>query len=171
MRRTGPLTTLTLLCALALSPAQVIAAGAGPTVTGGGWFLFADSIPMQFSFSAVQHKDGSASGSFHHFFDFDGFSYEFWGEVTCVTFDIEEGRAWIGGVLTKVRSDDPEVGLAAGDDAWFRVLDSQAGDRSTAMGFVGDILSSEEYCELQPWPDNNERTHPVTSGQITLHSD
>jgi hypothetical protein len=63
------------------------------------------------------------------------------------------------------------VGLAAGDDAWFRVLDSDDGDRSTAMGFAGEIPTSEEYCELQIWPDNNDRTHPVTSGQITLRSD
>ena len=36
------------------------------TVTGGGWFLYAGSIPMQFGFSAIQHADGSVSGSFHH---------------------------------------------------------------------------------------------------------
>jgi len=136
--------------------------------TGGGSFLYAGTIPMQFSFSAVQNPDGSASGSFHHFYVSDGFTYDFYGTVTCVTFDPVNGRAWIGGVLTKVTSTDPDVGLFAGDDAWFRVLDSPNGDRSSAMGFVGAIPSSAAYCALQLWPDGNARTHPVTSGQITV---
>lgn len=170
MRRTRPFALLCLLIALA-APPSTLAAGAGPTVTGGGWFLFANSIPMQFSFSAVAHADGSASGSFHHAY-FDGtFTYQFWGTVTCVTFDTAAGRAWIGGVLTMVRSDDPDMGLGPGDDAWFRVLDSADGDRSTTMGFVGIIPSSEEYCRLQIWPDGNARTHPVTSGQLQIRAD
>jgi hypothetical protein len=36
------------------------------------------------------------------------------------------------------------------------------------MGFVGAIESSEAYCAMRIWPDDNARTHPVTSGQITL---
>jgi hypothetical protein len=137
-------------------------------VTGGGSFLFGGSIPMQFGFSAVQRGDGTAVGSFHHFYSDGGFSYEFWGTLTCLAYDAVEGRAWIGGVLTRVASDDPEVGLAAGEDAWFRVLDSPDGDRSTSMGFVGVIESSEAYCAMRIWPDGNARTHPVTSGQITV---
>lgn len=161
--------TLALLATVALSPASTLAAGASVSVTGGGSFLFGGSIPMQFSLSAVLRSDGSAAGSFHHFYSDGGFEYEFWGTLTCLTFDATAGRAWIGGALTKVKSDDPEVGLAAGDDAWFRVLDSSDGDRSTAMGFVGDIPSSDEYCALQIWPEPNLRTHPVTSGQITIN--
>ena len=160
---------LALLVTLALGPASTLAAGSAANVTGGGWFLFGGSIPMQFSFSAVVKADGSTAGSFHHFYTDDVGTYEFWGEVTCLTYDADQHRAWIGGVLTKVASTDPDVGLVPGDDAWFRVLDSPDGDRSTAMGFVGIFPSSLEYCRLQPWPDNNARTHPVTSGQITLH--
>jgi hypothetical protein len=122
---------------------------------------------MQFGFAAVAHQDGSASGSFHHFYVADGFTYDFWGTVTCVTFDAVNHRAWIGGVLTKVTSTDPTVGLFAGDEAWFRVLDSPDGDRSTAMGFAG-FESSEAYCAIQIWPDDNARTHPVTEGQIKV---
>jgi hypothetical protein len=160
---------LALLITLALGPASTLAAGSAASVTGGGWFLFGGSIPMQFSFSAVVKADGSTAGSFHHFYTDDVGTYEFWGEVTCLTYDAAQRRAWIGGVLTKVETNDPDVDLAPGDDAWFRVLDSPEGDRSTAMGFVGIFPSSPEYCRLQPWPDNNARTHPVTSGQITLH--
>lgn len=160
--------------ALAASLMAVPSAAAGSSdvshVTGGGWFLYAGSIPMQFGFSAVLHHDGSASGSFHHSYSADGLSYEFWGTVTCVTFDPAKGRAWVGGVLTKVSSNDPEVGVAPGDDAWFRVLDSPDGDRSTAMGFVGAFPSSAAYCAQQPWADGNARTHPVTNGQITIHA-
>jgi hypothetical protein len=141
------------------------------SVTGGGWFLFAGSIPMQFGFSAIRHADGSVSGSFHHSYTDGGFSYSYWGRLTCLAVDAADGRAWIGGVLTKVTTDDPDVTTAAGDDAWFRVLDGgTSGDRSTAMGFVGAIPSSAAYCAMQPWPDDNARTHPVTSGQITLHA-
>jgi hypothetical protein len=141
------------------------------SVTGGGTFLYAGTIPMQFGFSAVLHADGSASGAFHHAYAADGFTYEFWGSVTCMTFDEAAGRAWIGGFLTKVVTNDPEVTQQPGDDAWFRVLDAgTAGDRSTAMGFVGAFPSSAAYCATQPWPDDNARTHPVTAGQIVLKS-
>jgi hypothetical protein len=135
-----------LAAMLAAAPASAAGAAGESRTTGGGSFLFlgaTPNIPMQFSFSAVQLADGSAAGSFHHFYVADGFTYDFWGEVTCVTFDAVNHRAWIGGVLTKVTSTDPEVGLFAGDDAWFRVLDSPDGDRSTSMGFVGVIESSE----------------------------
>jgi hypothetical protein len=85
-------------------------------------------------------------------------------------FGTGQGSIQLGrrGVLTKVSSTDPEVGLFAGDDAWFRVLDSPDGDRSTSMGFVGVIESSEAYCAMQIWPDGNARTHPVTEGQIKV---
>ena len=162
---------LTLLATLALVPSTALASGVNARVTGGGWFLFGGSIPMQFSFSGVQHADGTASGSFHHAYTDDVGSYQFFGTVTCLAFDAETGRAWIGGVLTKVISNDPEVGLAAGDDAWFRVLDSPDNDRSTAMGFVGAIESSEAYCAMRIWPEGDARTHPVTSGQIMVQAD
>lgn len=161
---------LTLLATLALGPASALAAGGGSKVTGGGWFLFGGSIPMQFGFAGVQLPGGSATGSFHHAYSDSVGDYQFFGTVTCLAFDAAEGRAWIGGVLTKVISNDPDVGLVAGDDAWFRVLDSPDGDRSTAMGFAGAIPSSEAYCSDMPWPDDNARTHPVTSGQITVNA-
>ena len=160
--------SICLLACLAIAPVSTLAARTSAVVTGGGSFLFAGSIPMQFGFSAVALGDGSSAGSFHHAYSDGGFRYQLWGEVTCLSFDAVPGRAWIGGVLTKVKSDDPNPGVAAGDDAWFRVLDSVAGDRSTTMGFVGVIASSEEYCELQIWPDGDARTHAVTNGQITL---
>jgi hypothetical protein len=165
--RTRTAASIGLLLALSLAPVSAHAAGTSAVVAGGGSFLFAGSIPMQFGFSAVGLPDGSATGAFHHAYTDGGFTYQLWGEVTCLSFDAAAGRAWVGGVLTRIKSDDPNPGVAAGDEAWFRVLDSEAGDRSTSMGFFG-FVSSEEYCEVQIWPDDNARTHPVTNGQITL---
>ena len=66
MRVSKLITLLVLLATLALSPAGVRGAGARAAVSGGGWFLFAGAIPMQFGFAAIQRPDGSAAGSFHH---------------------------------------------------------------------------------------------------------
>jgi hypothetical protein len=30
-------------------------------------------------------------------------------------------------------------------------------------------VTSEEYCQLQIWPDGNARTWPVESGNIVIH--
>lgn len=170
MRTKRTLATLALLGTVALLPPSALAGGTAK-VTGGGWFLFAGTIPMQFGFSAVVTGSGSAAGSFHHFYTDSEGTYEMWGTVTCVTFDAANHRAWIGGVLTKVSTNDPNFTFGPGDDAWFRVLDSPDGDRSTAMGFVGVIPSSAAYCQMQLWPEGNARTHPVTSGQVTVDLD
>jgi hypothetical protein len=160
---------LVLTAVLVAGPSAAAGASGDKSAIGGGSFLYAGIIPMQFSFGAVQRSDGSTSGSFHHFYVDAGFTYDFWGTVTCMAFDPINHRAWIGGVLTKVTSTDPDVGLVAGDDAWFRVHDSPDGDRATAMGFASEASpSSAVYCALQIWPEGNLRTHPVTSGQIKV---
>jgi hypothetical protein len=174
------LTRKTLGAVLATTLATVVpfgSAGAdsGPMATGGGHVLFAGEIDLGFSFSAVAKGSGGASGSFHHSFVFDGHKIDYWGSVTCLSVDAAEGRAWIGGVLTKVSSTHPDVVELPGDDAWFRVLDTGPAsaadaDRSTFMGFAGSagIDTSEQYCAERPWPDDNARTHPVTSGNVTV---
>lgn len=171
------LSALVLAGSLAALPLAVAGAG-GPMMTGGGHFLFAGEIDVTFSFSAVQHPDGSASGSFHHSFEFDGHQIDYWGTVTCLAVDPVLHRAWLGGDLTKVKSTHPDVIELPGDDAWFRVLDNgpasaTAPDRSTMMGFKGVIPgldTSEQYCAERPWPADDLRTHPVTSGNVTVRS-
>ena len=150
---------------------QAAAAGVGERVTGGGQFVHPDFGTVAFSVTAVRHADGSVSGRFQqHQFDV-GFTYK--GEVTCFAVDPVNHRAWIGGVLT--HSDDPDPITEVGDDAWFRMLDlgsSNAGpDRSTFLGFEGGggIITSEEYCEVKIWPDDNARTWPVEQGNIVIH--
>jgi hypothetical protein len=92
--------------------------------------------------------------------------------------DAVNRRAWIGGVITKNLSEHPSFQAPRnepGRDIWFRVLDSGEGagadpDRTTFVGFEGDagIITSAEYCAVQPWPDGNARTWPVTAGNIQV---
>lgn len=145
--------------------------------TGGGHFLIG-ALDVGFSFNASQKKDGSANGHFRMSVELGGELVEFQGEVICLTVDSDNGRAWIGGVVTANNSTHPSFTGAInepGRDVWFRVLDSGEGngaemDRSTFLGFEGGagIITSEEYCETAIWPDNNERTSAVTQGNIQV---
>ena len=153
-------------------------AGVVASTTGGGHYLIGGSIDVEFSFNAKHKANGTANGHFRQSLIFQGELVEFEGEVICVTFDHDNHRAWIGGVVTVNNSthagfmDDIHQ---PGRDVWFRVLDSGEGnnaeaDRSTFLGFEGaaDIPTSELYCELQIWPDNNDRTSPVIEGNIQV---
>lgn len=141
-------------------------------VTGGGQFVHPVFGTVTFSFTAIRHVDGRVTGRFQQQQPFFGFTYK--GDVTCFAVDPLNHRAWIGGVLTA--SDDPDPVTEVGDDAWFRVLDtgksSSEPDRSTFMGFEQPppgIVTSEEYCQRQIWPDDNARTWPVEHGNIVIH--
>ncbi|MEP6695150.1 MAG: hypothetical protein ABJB39_10960 [Chloroflexota bacterium] len=162
---------------MALLASVAIVAGAAAVsdmsgATGGGHFLFGGVLDVQFGFSAVSQPDGSAQGSFHQSYTQGGLTTSYWGTVTCLSVDTVNGRAWIGGVLTKVESDDPTVTRQPGEDVWFRVLDNRQGqdaaDRSTVFGFVPLFESSAAYCAARPWPANNARTHPVSAGNISV---
>ena len=158
----------------AATPPQAVAHHA----SGGGRYLLIDSIDAQFAFGADQHGNGLASGRFHQKLEFDGQHVEFHGAVTCLSVDSANGRAWIGGVITANLSEHPAFQAERnepGRDIWFRVLDSGEGagtdaDRTTFVGFEGDagFATSADYCAGQPWPDNNERTWGVTSGNIQV---
>ncbi|HET6604836.1 MAG TPA: hypothetical protein VFG21_11640 [Xanthomonadaceae bacterium] len=143
--------------------------------TGGGHFLVGGALDVTFAFSANQHADGGASGHSRHTVELQGLAVDFSSQVICVSVDAAAGRAWIGAVITENRSEHPAFTgerNQPGRDLWFRVLDSGEGqaepDRSTFVGFEGDagIITSEEYCDVQPWPDDNARTSPVTQGNI-----
>lgn len=143
---------------------------------GGGQYAlaFGDGfLPGRFSLSGIQTTpDGStAKGRFHHVLDFLGENIDFKGEVSCLTIDAQNGRAWIGGVITDNNSQaEPWASgelYEPGRDIWFRVLDSGEGNqthgRTTFVGFEGGagIPTSAEYCELAIWPDDNARTWAV----------
>ncbi len=153
-------------------------AGAAVGASGGGRYLLSNSIDAQFAFSANQHGNGRASGQFHQTLEFQGQHVEFHGTVTCLSADAENGRAWIGGVITKNESAHPSFQAPRnqpGRDIWFRVLDAGEGsraaaDRTTFVGFEGDagFATSAAYCEGQPWPPGDARTWAVTSGNIQV---
>ena len=163
---------LALVASVALLAGSVSAAS-GPATTGGGHFLYQGFLDVQFGFSSITLPDGRAVGSFHQSYTLNGLTTSYWGTVTCMATDDANHRAWVGGVLTKVETDDPSVPWRAGDDAWFRVLDNgnggdAAADRSTVFGFKGVIETSEEYCRLRIWPAGDARTWPVTAGNIDV---
>jgi hypothetical protein len=153
-------------------------AGVVASATGGGHFLIGGALDVKFSFSAVQKADGSTHGKSRHSVILADQLVEFYTDVTCVSVDPDNGRAWIGGIILRNNSEHPSFTAdrnQPGRDIWFRVLDSGEGgaadaDRSTFVGFEGDagFNTSLEYCASQPWPDNNERTSPVVQGNIQV---
>jgi hypothetical protein len=144
--------------------------------SGGGHYVVAGSLDVQFAFSAVQHDDGQVSGSFHDSTNDGQGAVDFDADVTCIAIDHDLGRAWIGGVITANRSTSPDYTgplFQPGHDVWFRVLDTgEEGDhqdRRTFLGFEGGAYpSSAAYCAARPWPPDNARTWPVTHGNITV---
>lgn len=147
------------------------------STTGGGHYLIGGAIDVKFSFSAKQKENGFATGQFRQSVVFNGELIDFHGEVTCLAVDSENGRAWIGGIVTQNNSEAPAFMTEIhepGRDVWFRVLDNGEGqadpDRSTFLGFEGaaDIITSEEYCAAQIWPDGDARTSPVVQGNIQV---
>lgn len=152
--------------------------GVVASTTGGGHYLISGSLDVSFSFSAKQKSDGSANGHFRQSVVLSDQLIEFHGRVTCVAVDSVNQRAWVGGVVTANNSEHPSFTTEIhqpGKDVWFRVLDSGEGngaepDRSTFLGFEGGggIITSQEYCDAMIWPDDNERTSPVTQGNIQV---
>jgi hypothetical protein len=144
--------------------------------TGGGHYAL-PGLDVQFAVSAVLHGDGRATGQFHHQADEgDGLFIDVSGEVTCLAVDPVNHRAWIGGVITRNTSTDPDLLMdihQPGHDIWFRVLDAGEGagatDRTTFTGFEGGggIPTSAAYCAARLWPADNARTWPVT-GNVSV---
>lgn len=158
--------------------------GVGPvlgSLTGGGQNR-GSGLVIKFAFNALQtDADGSGIGQFHYSVVFQDELVEFYGEVTCVTFDAENNRAWVGGVITQNNSTHPfwmQDINDVGRDIWFRAVDYGEGanapqvDRNTFVGFEGNagIITSEQYCDLQIWPEGDARTNPVTQGNIQVNA-
>ena len=128
-----------------------------------------------FSFRASRLPTGEVNGSFHMVRPRAGYTVDFTGDVTCLAVDAATGRAWIGGVVTRNDSNDPNHSAAIhqpGRDVWFRVLDGGApdGDRSSVYGFEGaaGFVTSADYCAGRPWPDLNANAFEVVSGGIVV---
>ena len=133
-------------------------------VAGSGSIFLFDEVG-RLSVAGVGLANGKATGAFHHKLSFaeEGTTSEFFGRITCLAFDAAQGRAWIGGVITRNKSTEPTFQGAIhqpGQDIWFRVLDTGRGspnpDLTTFVGFKGGagIETSQQYCDMQIWPAN-----------------
>ncbi|HUF78726.1 MAG TPA: hypothetical protein VMR44_07420 [Thermoanaerobaculia bacterium] len=154
--------------------------GSRGVAAGGGHLTIAGVIDVQFSFTAVQTTShGDATGRAHHALTLAGEAIEFHTEVTCMTFDPVAKRAWIAGLILRNDSTHPSFTgeiHQPGRDIWFRVVDYGPGgsgdrqDRGTFVGFEGSagIITSQEYCDTMPWPDDDARTNPVTEGNLQV---
>lgn len=150
----------------------------GSTSGGGKAQLPPGFSALSFSFTAGLKSDGRATGQFRQFYESEGLTVDFAGEVTCVSFDPVTNRAWIGGVVTRNSSTEPAVRQPqhdVGRDVWFRVVDNgeaqSPDDRTTVFGFEpgpGGIITSAEYCERQLWTANDANTWAVTEGNIQV---
>lgn len=169
-------TTADTSAALAASQAK-----GGEGTSGGGHFQLTlasgELVDVQFGMTAVTTGAGGAAGHFTHRAVLGGLTVEFQGRVTCIAVDAANRRAWVGGIVTRNTSEHPSFTTPRtqlGRDIWFRVLDSGEGqavpDRSTFVGFEGDagIITSQQYCDVKPWPDDNARTWPLTAGNIQV---
>jgi hypothetical protein len=178
IRRVLPFGAAILLAAAAQTATLAGGGGVTGSATGGGSYLLLGTESTKFAFSAIARADGSATGRFHHSLVFQGETVDFQGAVTCVTFDPDQHRAWIGGVITRndsTHSSFVQPRNQVGRDIWFRVVDYGEGagdpeDRTTFVGFEGDagLATSADYCDVQPWPEGDARTWPVTKGNIQV---
>jgi hypothetical protein len=159
-------------------PAASTDRGVIASTSGGGKAQLPPGFSLlSFSFNAKAKADGSATGEFRQVYVSSDGSVDFQGTVTCVTFDPVNGRAWIGGVITKNNSTDSDALTPiheVGKDAWFRVVDYGEGqspdDRTTVLGFEGGlgIITSDQYCQAQLWAANDANTWAVVDGNIQV---
>lgn len=173
MRRAAAFLVSLMLSFAMLAGSVDASVGHGAATYGGGRFLLQGTLDVHFAFAGVSLPSGRTIGAFYQSYTDAGLTTTYWGRVTCLAFDQVNNRAWVGGVLTKVQSNDPAETHMAGDDAWFRVVDYGRGgavpDRSTVYGFKGPLFeTSAQYCAAQIWPADDARTWRVTVGDIAV---
>ena len=148
--------------------------GVQPRTNGGGHYTIPGGFDLEFAFSALVLPNGRTEGNFHHRGTVDGELIDFRSNVTCLSVDSVNHRAWIGGVITENRSTHPQFTTEVhevGHDIWFRVQDNGPGqadpqpDVTTIVGFEPIFPSSQAYCDGQPWRTTN--VWPV-QGNLTV---
>jgi hypothetical protein len=132
----------------------------GPVISATGGVHWTIPLPNPFggevvnqplAFSARKYADGSVDGQFEYHQIFQGESFNFHVDVTCM--NVYDGnRAKIGGVIT--RSNDPVQ--VPGRYAWFQVFDNGEGandppDQSSLIGF-GNEAANEAFCNSPNLP-------------------
>jgi hypothetical protein len=113
--------------------------------------VFGAEVGNDLEFKARKRADGSADGWIHYVQTFQGESFEFEIDVTCLEF-YDGNRAKLGGVITA--SNDPT--LPVGRYGWFQAFDlgkrkKDPADRSSLLGF-GDEAANEAFCNSPNLP-------------------
>jgi hypothetical protein len=113
--------------------------------------VFGAEVGNDLKFHARKRADGSADGKIHYIQTFQGETFEFLIDVTCLEF-YDGNRAKLGGVITW--SNDATV--PAGRYGWFQAFDlgkgeQDAADRSSLLGF-GDEAANEAFCNSPNLP-------------------
>ena len=151
---------------------------------GGGHFvgLFFPGAPGRFAFAARQRDpaSGDADGRYRFSGVIDGLSVEIQGRITCMTVDPQNpGRAWMGGVITRNRSEHPlYTGPTSqpGRDSWFRVVDYGEGagaSQPDRVSFIfveptGGFTRARDFCDARLWFPEDRLTNPLSGGNIQV---
>jgi hypothetical protein len=141
-------------------------------------------VEWHFAFTALQRDpSGEADGNFQFSTSVEGQAIDFHVSVTCLVTDPANGRAWIGGTITKNASERAPFKDGAiyqeGQPAWFRVADYGEGsgapkeDRATRIFFTGTggFTTADAFCHSGLWPivAGEERlTSPLLNGNIQV---
>jgi len=144
----------------------------GPIVTGSGDVIrdLGNGPELTtFAYNAVRQGTGDVNGHFVYVFRAAEFSME--GDVTCAT--VVGNVAWLGGVITTVKSDDPADQSFVGTDVWWRVEDNGDGgsgtpDRTTSLLLTlpGDPTTAQSWCNDQPL---RGVVRSIVAGNIVVH--
>ena len=146
--------------------------GAGPIVTGSAHIIrdIGNGPEMTtFTYHAVGHADGDVSGHFQYNLRIGDVTLS--GRVTCAT--TRGSQVWVGGVIDKVKSDDPADHLFENTEVWWRSIDNGEGadsppDVSTGvlLTLPGTTITAASWCR-----DQREVVlmRPLSAGNITLH--
>ena len=113
--------------------------------------LFGAEVGNNLKFHALKRADGSADGKIHYIQTFQGETFEFLIDVTCLQF-YDGNRAKLGGIITW--SNDATT--PAGRYGWFQAFDLGKGkddppDRSSLLGF-GTEAANEALCNSPNLP-------------------
>ena len=148
------------LASLLVIPVTSASGSGSPVASANGSAHWTIPLPNAFggvvenrtlSFTARKYDDGSVAGRFEYQQVFEGDTFKFNVDVTCM--NVYDGnRAKIGGVV--MVSSDPT--LPAGVFAWFSVFDNGEGpnalpDRSSLVGF-GDAAANQAFCNSPNLP-------------------
>lgn len=122
-----------------------------------------------FSFSAIGHRNGEASGQYQYNFQANGFAIH--GPVTCLS--RVGNQVWVGGIVDRVVTDNPAFEVLQGLEMWWRSIDNGEGadaapDVTTGVGFrfPGSTITAASWCANKPL---SLIARPVEHGNIQVH--